>query len=155
LCSGRDFRAFGACENRVLDGIDPDVFIGRNPAWRQAWENLDARARMEVANAVKEGVRVSDPGLEPFVYGLIARGRSRHRWGLVLAVLSLGQGVFWVIATTVIRPSAFKWLWIVAVATEVAVIPFLIRADSQRLNKAEAAQTSPRGDISKPDSGSV
>lgn len=61
--------------------VDPDVFAGRDPAWRVAWENeLDPTSREEVARAVREGVRIADTRLEPFVYGLIARRRRQNRW---------------------------------------------------------------------------
>jgi hypothetical protein len=89
-----------------VDPVDPDVFAGRDPAWRQAWEELlDAESRKRVEDAIKNDDKLDEPTLEPFVYGLIARRRKRHRWRMVQAAILFVIAALWVIATTVVRPS--------------------------------------------------
>jgi hypothetical protein len=107
-----------------------------------AWEDeLDVAARDQVIHAVRVGVRVTDPNLEPFVYGLIARRRRQNRWRVVQALVALVISGFWVYVTTVVRPSSFRWFWIMTFALALATIPFVIRAEWRRLDRAESAQT--------------
>ena len=55
-----------------MEPLDPAVFAGRDPEWREAWEErLDADSRRQVKSAIKDGSRLDDPALEPFLYGLM------------------------------------------------------------------------------------
>jgi hypothetical protein len=111
-----------------------------------AWEDkLDTAAREQVAHAVRDGVPIADASLEPFVYGLIARRRRQNRWRVAQVAVALVFSSLWIYVTTVVRPSPFRWFWIVTFALAVAALPLVIRAEQRRLDKAEAAQTSPRG----------
>ena len=128
-----------------MNPVDPDVFAGRDPAWREAWEDgLDLPDREQIVKAVRVGARVADPELEPFVYGLIARRRRQNRWRLVQALVALSISGSWAYMTTVVRPSAIKWFWIVSFAIALVAIPVLIRAEARRLDKAESAQQARR-----------
>lgn len=128
-----------------MNPVDPDVVAGRDPAWREAWEaGLDLTEREQVVKAVRTGVRVADPGLEPFVYGLIARRRRQNRFRLVQVVVALVISGSWVYVTTIVRPSGFKWFWILSFAIALVAIPVLIRAETRRLDKAESAQQDPQ-----------
>ena len=123
--------------------MDPEVFAGRDPAWRMAWENeLDQPAREQVVRAIRDGARIADPSLEPFVYGLIARRRRQNRWRTVQVGIALVFSALWIYVTTFVRPSPFRWFWIVTFAIAVAAVPLMIRAEQRRLDKAEAAQSS-------------
>ena len=125
--------------------LDPDVFAGRDPAWREAWEELlDTESRKRVEDVIKNGDRLGDPALEPFVYGLIARRRRRHRWRIVQAALMFVIAGVWVVATTVVRPSPLGWFWIALLVVVVTVVPFKLRLEGRALDRAEEAQTSPR-----------
>jgi hypothetical protein len=126
-----------------VDPVDPDVFAGRDPAWREAWEELlDPESRKRVEDAIKGGDRLDDPALEPFVYGLIAWRRKRLRWRIVQAVILFVIAGVWVIETTVIRPSPLSWFWIAVLVIIVTVIPFKLRLEKRALDRAEEAQTS-------------
>ena len=128
-----------------MNPVDPDVFAGRDPAWREAWEDgLDLPDREQIVKAVRVAARVVDPELEPFVYGLIARRRRQNRWRLVQALVALSISGSWAYMTTVVRPSAIKWFWIVSFAIALVAIPVLIRAEARRLDKAESAQQARR-----------
>jgi len=51
-----------------MEPIDSAVFAGRDPEWREAWEELDAESRGRVTATIKDGSRLDDPVLEPFLY---------------------------------------------------------------------------------------
>ena len=124
-----------------MDRMKPEVFAGRDPAWREAWEDdLDVDQRQQVVNALRTGARVQDERLGPFVYGLIARRRRQNRWRLVQIVVALWISGFWTYVTTVVHPSAAKWFWIASFVVAFVALPVLVRGESKRLDKAEAAQ---------------
>jgi hypothetical protein len=124
-----------------MSALSPDVFAGRDPAWREAWEeDLDVAQRQQVVNALRAGVRVQDEQLEPFVYGLVARRRRQNRWRLVQIVVALWISGLWIYVTTVVHPSAAKWFWITSFVIALVALPVLVRGESKRLDKAEAAQ---------------
>jgi len=60
-------------------------------------------------------------------------------------VVALTFSSLWIYVTTVVRLSPFPWFWILTFAIAAAAIPLVIRAEQRRLDKAEAAQSSPRG----------
>jgi len=62
-----------------MDPVPAEVLEGRNPWWRQAWEELSAPDRHAVQQAWKTGTRVPDDRLLPFIYGLIAIERRQRR----------------------------------------------------------------------------
>src|SRR5439155_152921 len=96
-----------------MEPVDPAVFAGHDPQWRGAWEErLDADSRRQVTSAIKDGSRLDDPALEPFLHGLIARRRRQNRWRIAQGVFTLALLGAWVIATTVIRPSLWSWFYI-------------------------------------------
>ena len=130
------------CQTRdVLGPVDPDVFAGRDPAWRMTWEALKAEDRKQVSDAVRGGRRVDGRNLEPFVYGLIARRRRQQRWRIVQTSITIAITGFWVVATTVIRPSPFRWFSIPTLILVLGVAPIAIRSENRRLDRAEQAQT--------------
>jgi hypothetical protein len=106
-----------------MEPIDPAVFVGRDPEWREAWEELDAESRRRVTAVVTDGSRLDDPALEPFLYSLIARRRRHHRWRIVQAVITLTIGTFWAVATTEIRPSLWSWFFIPLLIVFLTVLP--------------------------------
>lgn len=64
------------------------VLQGRSRDWRTAWlGGLGPEDRREVSRAIRQGRRLSDPRLAPFVFGLGAQWR-RWLW-LLLVVLGL------------------------------------------------------------------
>ncbi len=129
-----------------MEPVDPAVFAGRDPQWRGAWEErLDADSRRQVTSAIKDGSRLDDPALEPFLYGLIARRRRQNRWRIVQGVFTLALLGAWVIATTVIRPSLWSWFYIASLIAGLAIVPFAVLRERPRLDRAESVQTSPRG----------
>jgi hypothetical protein len=127
----------------IMDPVDPDVFAGRDPAWRMSWEALDPDARQRVSDAVAEGKRVGDTRLEPFVYGMIAKRRRQQRWRILQSAFTVVLSGFWVAATTVLRPSPFAWFFVPALIVALIVPPVLIHGEARRLDRAEVAQTSP------------
>jgi len=129
-----------------VDPVDPPVFAGRDPEWREAWEGrLDDESRRRVVFALKEGSRLEDPTLEPFVYGLIARRRRQLRWRIAAAAPMLALVVAWTIATTVVRPSLWGWFYVTLLIVFLTVVPFALLRERRRLERAELAQTSSRG----------
>jgi hypothetical protein len=124
-----------------VEPVRPDVLAGRDPAWREAWEDdLDVDQRQRVVHALRTGVRMQDEQLEPFVYGLIARRRRQNRWRLIQIVVALWISGFWTYVTTVVHPSAAKWFWIASFMVALVAMPVLVRAEAKRLDRAEAAQ---------------
>ena len=58
-----------------MDGIDPAILTGSDPGWRMAWEEtLSAEERSRVQAYVREGTKMTDPKLQPFVVGYIGAG---------------------------------------------------------------------------------
>lgn len=123
-----------------VEPIDPMVFEGRDPAWREWWEErLDAADRMQVEHAVRNATRVSDPRLEPFVWGLIAWSK-RGLWLNVAVSIVL-------VATTSLEASLKPrwhgfWVTMFVVTT---VLPWKVWKDARRLARAKDVQESRRG----------
>ena len=63
-----------------METVPAQVLEGRNPWWREAWENLPASDQDAVKQAWRYGRRVSNDRLLPFIYGLMARERRLSRW---------------------------------------------------------------------------
>lgn len=124
-----------------MEPTDPRVFEGRDPAWREWWEErLDHDDRVRVENAVKDGTRVSDPRLEPFVYGLIARSR-RGLWAKVALNVVL-------VGTTGIQAALNpRWhgFWVAMFLIALTAVPWKIWMDARRLARAKEVQESRRG----------
>jgi hypothetical protein len=124
-----------------MEPIDPAVIEGRDPAWREWWEeHLDDTDRTRVESAVKDATRVSDPRLEPFVYGLIARSRRRLWLNVVLNVA--------LVVTTGVQASLNpRWhgFWVAMLLTALTAVPWKLWMDAQRLSQAKAVQEARRG----------
>ena len=44
-----------------MRAVDPDVMVGRNPAWKEAWEeDLNDEQRRQVRQAVRRGRRLDE-----------------------------------------------------------------------------------------------
>jgi hypothetical protein len=128
-----------------MEPVDPAVFVGRDPQWREAWEErLDAEGRRRVRAAVTDGSRLDDAVLEPYVYGLIARRRRQLRWRVLQGVFTLAIVSAWVVATTVIRPSLWSWFYIPLLVACLTVLPLALLRERHRLDRAALAQTSSR-----------
>jgi hypothetical protein len=127
-----------------VDPIDPDVLAGRDPSWREAWGRLDSGSRLRVQDALKRGTRLDDATLEPFIYGLIARRRRQRKWRIAQAAITTSIAGYWVVATTLIRASAFGWLWVPLFVMYLVGLPLALRHEARKLDRAEFAQTSPK-----------
>ena len=120
-----------------MEPIDASVFEGRNPAWREWWENkLDEGARTQVEDAVRKGTGINDPSLEPFVYGLIARARRGLKLKIVqMAFLAVLSGS-WVLLTAAKAPW-WHAFWIVLFLVDVTAVPWTLRLKARSLTLAE------------------
>ena len=128
-----------------MEPVEAAVFAGRDPQWREAWEErLDAEGRRRVTGALKDGSRLDDPVLEPYLYGLIARRRRQLRWRVLQGVFTLAITTAWVVATTVIRPGLWSWFYIPLLIFGLTVLPLALLRERRRLDKAELVQTSSR-----------
>jgi hypothetical protein len=116
------------------------VESGRDPVWRVAWEGLDETSRRAVRDAVKTGATVQNPTLTPFVFGLIARKRRALRSSVALWAVVTSGSVFWVYATTVLRPSAFAAFWVAMLLVCLTLVPIRLRSARRTLAKCESAQ---------------
>lgn len=115
---------------------------GRNPWWREAWEELPAADREAVKRAWKQGTRVPDDRLLPFIYGLIAIERRRRRWAW-LGWLSLGLlAGLWTYLTCVRVPSAFCWVYTAIDIVWIAALPTRLVLSERRVRRAEGANLS-------------
>jgi hypothetical protein len=128
----------------LLKPVHPQVLVGRNPWWREAWEGLDSEDRHEVEQAVRSGRRARDH-LLPYVYGLVALTRRRLRWAwLQLGVVETMVGV-WVYFTCFRAPQAFCWLFVGIGALGLVAVPARVYSQSRRLEQAERANMWGRG----------
>ena len=92
--------------------VDPDVLAGRDPAWREAWEDrLTHKQRREIRRAVIRGRRLGDEELMPYLVGLLARERRRLRWK---ALPLLGIASLWLLAGALAKSSGVRWFVVVA-----------------------------------------
>lgn len=125
-----------------MEPVAADVASGRDPAWREAWEErLDDTSRRLVRDAVKNGTAVQDPDLVPFVTGLVARKRRSLRSSTGLWAASTLATVFWVYATTLRRPSTlFAVFWLAMLIVCVTVIPLRLRSARRTLARCQSAQ---------------
>jgi hypothetical protein len=123
-----------------MEPVQPEVLQGRNPWWREAWEELDPRDRKAVNEAISRGKRVPDERLLPFVYGLLAISRRRLRW-VWLQVLNIELLASIWIYFTCLRPSSVGgFCWLVAIAVlGLAALPTRLALGRRRLGRAEAA----------------
>jgi hypothetical protein len=121
-----------------VEPIDPRVFEGRNPPWREWWEGrLDDEDRRRVERALNDGTRISDPRLEPFVYGLIARSR-RGLWMKVAVNVGL-------VVTTAVQASLNpRWhgFWVAMFIVSLTIAPWKVWVDRRRLVRARDVQES-------------
>ena len=60
--------------------VRPEVLRGRNPWWREAWDELAPSDRRAIQEAMRQGMRVPEDRLLPFVYGYMAIERRSLRW---------------------------------------------------------------------------
>jgi hypothetical protein len=105
-----------------------------------AWEErLDEASRQSVRDAVRRGTAVQDPALTPFVLGLIARKRRALRSSAVLWAAATAGTLFWLYATTVLRPGLFAVFWVAMLLACVTLIPLRLKA-ARTLAKCESAQ---------------
>lgn len=88
--------------------VDPDVLVGRDPAWEEAWEeNLTREERRRVKRAVMRGVRIDDSDLIPYVSGLLARSERGLRWRMVV---NAGTFVLWLSIGIAFKSHFARWL---------------------------------------------
>lgn len=120
-----------------MEPIDASVFEGRNPAWREWWENkLDEGARKHVEDAVRNGTGINDPNLEPFVYGMIARERRGLKLKIAqMAFLAVVSGS-WVLLTATKTPW-WHGFWITLFLVDVTAVPWTLRRKARSLPLAE------------------
>jgi hypothetical protein len=98
--------------------LDPDVFVGRNPAWKEAWEEILSQGqRRQVRRAVMRGRSLDDSELAPFVMGLLAREKRSLRWKPVVLI---AMSILWLFAGVVSRSSFNRWFYL-CLATVVAI----------------------------------
>lgn len=87
--------------------VDPDVFVGRNPAWKEAWEeDLTDDQRRQVRRAVVRGRRLDDPKLAPYLSGLLAQALRSLRWSAVLLIAMFSM---WLTVGIVSKSSFGHW----------------------------------------------
>ena len=126
-----------------MEPIDPAVFEGRDPAWREWWEErLDQRSRTRVEDAVKTGRRPDDPDLEPFVYGLISRKRRRLRWRVLQLLILLPLSAWWAYFNPI---PFFKVIFFAALIVGLTFVPWKLRRESRQLSRVEQTLGSTRG----------
>jgi hypothetical protein len=136
----------GDQEDRLILVREDLVLQGRNPDWKIGWEEgLSAEDRREVQRAVRQGRRVADSRLAPFVFGMAAKWR-RSLWlipGLVLINASIItiQTYF---GCLVNRPrGVFATIWclffVLLVVASLVVVPAGIWHRRRRLHQAEDA----------------
>jgi hypothetical protein len=127
--------------------IHPEVFTGRNPWWREAWEDLPPSDSKAVKDAMRRGTRVPEDRLLPFVYGLIAIERRTLRWVWLQVVLVEAMAGFWVYVHC-FRPSGstgFCWFFVLIMVLGVAALPLRLALGGRRLRRAESANLWGRG----------
>lgn len=118
--------------------IHPEVLNGRNPWWREAWEELSPEERESIKRAFRSGERVPDGGL-PFAYGLLAIERRRLRWmPLQLLWVEALVGV-WIYFHCVRARSFWCWMFIAIAVLGVAGTIYTFVTVRRRLRRAERA----------------
>lgn len=124
-----------------MQPVPSQVLEGRNPWWREAWENLTPSQRTAVADAMNLGRRVPSDDLLPFVYGLMAIEGRRLRWVWPYAVLLLAINTVWIYFTCFRHPAP-GWQCGMFVATGLLALiaaPLRIAWGRRRLRNAEQA----------------
>jgi hypothetical protein len=77
-------------EDRLILVREDMVLQGRNPDWKMGWEEgLSPEDRQEVKRAVRQGRRLSDSRLAPFVFGMAAKWRRSLWFVPVLGLINL------------------------------------------------------------------
>src|SRR5437016_35746 len=82
-----------------MKAVDPDVLIGRDLAWKEAWEDhLTDEQRREARRAVMRGRTLGNAQLVPYLVGLLARERRNLRWKVLIWIGMFGLWLFVAIA---------------------------------------------------------
>jgi hypothetical protein len=136
---GRDrHRTGGRSYPALVQPVDPQVFEGRDPWWRMAWEeSLTAQERRRIRRAVRTGTRLNEPALEPVLIGLIARERRSLRWRWLLWPIQVTIPAAWLWATAVVHPSGWRWMWWPLLALAVVGVPAAMLIRRRRLARAD------------------
>jgi hypothetical protein len=119
-----------------MQPIPPQVLEGRNPWWREAWEELPASDRSAVKEAWNEGPQRSTASLHlrPHRHrgAASALGLASVGWsGLLIGV--------WGYLTCFRTPSAFCWFYGAMTIVWVAALPTRLILGRRRVKRAEAA----------------
>jgi hypothetical protein len=132
-------------DDRLILVREDMVLQGRNPDWKIGWEEgLSAEDRQEVKRAVKQGGRVTDSRLAPFVFGVGARWR-RWIWVIpVVGLFNLGLISVWIYVSCGVHfESLFYRFWcgfyVLMALISLIGIPLFLRHRYRRLKRAEAA----------------
>lgn len=124
-----------------MDSVDPAILRGTNPEWRVAWEGgLDAQDRARVQECVREGTKMPDPRLEPFVIGWIARARRGVRTTIAVQVILVAALIPLTIVAHSHGASVIGLCLLLSLVLSVTVIPWRIRNRFRELDRAERAQ---------------
>jgi hypothetical protein len=92
--------------------VDSDVLAGRNPAWREVWDDqLTDSERRDLRRAVMRGGHLDDEELMPFLVGLLARERRSLRWK---PLPLLGIAALWLVAAALAKSSGVRWFFLLA-----------------------------------------
>jgi hypothetical protein len=126
-----------------MQPVDPRVLEGRNPWWKEAWEEaLTPAERREVRRAIWQGRRVEDPRLLPFVYGSLAQTRRAFRSWVVLALpLSAAMIGLWFYLACFDGSVSYCTFWSVLAVVWVIVVPIALLIRLRQLRRAERANT--------------
>ena len=98
---------------------------------------MSAEERARVQACVREGTKMTDPKLQPFVVGYIARARRALHRRIALVAFQVVVIVLALVATrTIIWP-----VYLVALLVlELVLIPWRVRKEVHSLDRAEHAQ---------------
>ena len=120
-----------------MDGIDPATLTGSGPQWRMAWEETLSAERARVQACVREGTAMTDPKLQPFVVGYLARARRGLHSKVAL-------NVTWVVLLAVVVLATRTIYWPVFFAVMLVLVlvisPWQIRKEFLALDRAANAQ---------------
>src|SRR6266511_4959646 len=121
-----------------MRAVDPEVLIGRDPAWKEAWEeHLTDEERREVRRAVTRGRTLDNAELAPYLMGLLAREQRNLRWKVVLWI---GMFALWLFAAIAAGSSFGHWFYLglAAVFFVSGIVSFWVQrtwlARAERLN---------------------
>lgn len=126
-----------------MQPVDPHVLEGRNPWWKEAWEEqLTDTQRREVRRAIWRGRRVDDPRLLPFVYGSLAQARRALRWQVLLFLppYAVLLGV-WLYLACFDGSVSYCTFWSVLAVVWVLAVPIALVIRLRQLRRAERANT--------------